>query len=55
MTVAELIAVAQNLGITPEEIETLLASVKCRHCEHRMVLHDSEFYTCNVESCHCQG
>lgn len=54
MPVEELIEIAQRLGVTPEELETLTASERCSECEHRWAMHDADQGYCCVNGCHCQ-
>ena len=42
-----------DLGLTPEEVETLEMSPVCNECEHRMTFHDQELGFCFTNGCHC--
>jgi hypothetical protein len=42
-----------DLGLKPEEVETLQESSTCIDCEHRMLFHGEESGFCIVNGCHC--
>lgn len=42
-----------DLGMTPEEVETLQISPTCAHCRHRLFFHETEEGFCLVNGCCC--